>query len=274
MGMTIHISACIMCRNEAEKIGRALDSLAWADEVVVVDSGSTDGTVEIARAHATRPRVIHNDWPGYRAQREFMVGQCRNAWVFMLDADEEVSAGLAAALKEIQKKPDHGKLGIMAVPRRNYIARRYVRCWSPDYQKRLIHKDRIAWDSTSQFDTWGIKEGFTIGWIKAPGMAIEHNRLSPLDLKDFTDAGLVAERGELMATHLYNNGKRATFLHLLLRPWLTFLKYYILRGAFLDGRFGLVIAYKTTMGVMAKYSVLYGVEVVRLHDKYREGNER
>ena len=269
MGMSIRISACIMCKNEASKIARALDSLRWADEVVVVDSGSTDGTADIARAHSTQPRVIVRDWPGYRAQREFMVGRCRNEWVFMLDADEEVNADLAAAIGRLRAE-ELGKAGIVAMPRRNYIARRYVRCWSPDVQKRLIHKDRVAWDTSSQFDTWEVKPGFA---IKRIGGAIEHNRMSPYDLKDFTDAGLVAERGELMATHLFNNGKRATFLNLLLRPAATFFKYYILRGAFLDGRFGLVIAYKTTMGVMAKYSSLYGVEVVKVSQE-RASDER
>jgi len=253
------ISACIMCKNEATKIAAALDSLAWCQDVVVVDSGSTDGTVSIVQNHPTRPRLIHSDWPGYNAQRQFMVAQCRNDWVLMLDADEEISRDLARELQDLRAE-DLVTVGQCEMPRRNYIARRFVRCWGPDYQSRLVHKERIAWNPTSSFDLWSAKPPFTTRRLHS---AIEHNRLVPYDPHDFNDGHIMEERAAMLAAHMAANGKRAGFCTLLTRPMTTFLKYYVVKGGFLDGRFGLAIAYKTTIGVMLKYSVLYGNEELR-----------
>ena len=252
----MRISVCIICKNELAKIGVCLDSVAWCDDIVIVDSGSTDGTIEKAASHPAKPRVINHPWGGYNQQRQFAVGQCRHPWVLALDADEECSPELAA---EIQNLPENqtSAAAMYEMPRKNFIARRYVRCWSPDYQARLIHQQRVDWDDKSAPEIRRPKPGFRIPKLKRP---LLHNRLSPYITTDINDGPRMAEHAAILAESLRARGKHAKMMDMLFRPWLTFLKYYIFRGGFLQGRFGLVICYKTTIGVMLKYSVLYANE--------------
>lgn len=254
--MSIRVSACIICKDEERRIAAALDSLAWSDDVVVVDSGSTDRTLEIARNHPARPRIIHHDWQGYSLQRKFAVSQCWHDWVMTLDADEECDADLIRAIGTLDDTvAAHSAAFRMA--RRNYIAGRHVRCWDPDYQVRLIHRERVEWDATSMPEVRRPKAGFAIADL--PG-AILHNRVGDVRPIDFIDGTTMQDYAWVLAEALSKRGTRSGLLNLLLRPALAFLKYYLFKGAFLDGRFGLIIAYKAMIGVMLKYTALYARE--------------
>lgn len=258
MSTPIPISACLICRNAADRITTALNSLAWCEEIVVVDSGSTDATPELARNHPSgKVRLITRDWPGYNPQRQFAVSRCLCDWVLMLDADEECSPELRAELQALTPVQLESR-ALLKMPRKNFVAQRYVRCWSPDYQTRFVHRDRVAWDPRSLPEIRTPEPPFTAGQLRAP---LLHNRLTPYQPTDFNEGLRQALYAADLAAHMQLRGKRASLINLLFRPWMTFLKYYLLRGAFLDGRFGLVIAYKTTIGVILKYSVLYGHEL-------------
>ena len=252
----MRISVCIICKNEISKIGVCLDSVTWCDDIVVVDSGSTDGTPEAASAHGARPRVISHPWLGYNQQRQFAVGQCRHPWVLALDADEECSPELAVEIQALSES-QASAIALYEMPRKNFIAMRWVRCWSPDYQLRLIHQQRVDWDEKSAPEIRRPKPGFRVQKLQRP---LLHNRLSPFSQTDINDGPRMAEHAAILAETLRARGKHATLRDMLFRPVLTFLKYYIFRGGFLQGRFGLVICYKTTIGVMLKYSVLYADE--------------
>jgi (heptosyl)LPS beta-1,4-glucosyltransferase len=252
--MTLPISACIICKNEADKIVTCLNSLAWCTDIVVVDSGSTDSTTQIAAAHPAKPRVILQDWLGYSQQREFAVNQCRNLWVLALDADEECSPELSRQLTALNES-DITSTAILRLPRKNFIAGRWVRCWSPDYQDRLLHRQRTIWPNDNLPEVRRPSEGFGIKTLASP---LLHNRAAPYGLRDLCDGPVMVERAQLLAQNLFERGAHAGFRNIFFRPLLTFIKYYILRGGFLQGRFGLVVCYKTTIGVMLKYSVLYG----------------
>lgn len=267
--MTIAVSACIICKNEADKIRVCLDSLDWCSDIVVVDSGSTDATVQLARQHPARPRVIHQDWLGYGPQREFAVQSCVNPWVLALDADEECSPKLARDIQNISENAA-ARIAMFRMPRKNFVAGRLVRCWSPDYQDRLIHRNRVEWDATSLPEQRRPKPEFQTAEL---GGNILHNRLTPYRESDFNDGLIMAERAALLASQMAASGKQATTFKMLFRPVFTFLKYYLLRGAFLQGRFGLAIAYKTTIGVMLKYSVLYAQQNLGPRDDLRESKK-
>lgn len=257
MPAPIPISGCIICKNQAQRIALCLDSLAWCDEIVVVDSGSTDETVEICRRHPSgKVRVMHHDWLGFNGQRAFAVGECRNDWVLMLDADEECSPLLRDELRRLRAE-DLEEVGLFEMPRQNHIAKRHVRCWGPDYQTRFGHKERIAWSPVPIPEHREAKRPFLLKRLKSP---LLHNRLTPYSPEDLCDGRRMQEYGILLAQALREKGTRPSFFNLWFRPFFTFFKYYILKGGFLDGRFGLVIAYKTLIGSMLKFSVLYGDE--------------
>ncbi len=254
--MPIPVSACIICFNEAKSIGTALDSLMWCDDIVVVDSGSSDGTRDLVLAHPSKPRFITHQWPGYSAQRKFATEQCRHEWVLALDADEECSAELATLIAQLTLQATQ-QTAQFRMPRKNYLGGRYVRCWSPDYQTRLLNKSRVQWEAQSAPEVRRPLQGYSTGQLSG---ALLHNRLTPFDWCDFNDGPRMAEHAYILAQAMARNGRRANWMQLLLRPPVTFLKYYILRGGFLQGRFGLAICYKTTVGVILKYTVLYASE--------------
>ena len=256
------ISACVICKNQADRIGLALDSLAWCDDIVVVDSGSTDGTVEVAKRHASgKVRVVFEPWRGFAGQREFAAGLCRREWVLMLDADEECSPELRREIEGLGGTADaFEKTAIFEMPRKNFVAKRHVRCWGPDYQTRFIHRDRVVWDPAALPEKRSPKADFGLRRLKG---AILHNRLTPYSPLDFADGVRMQSYAELLSESMFKKGRRAGFLNLIFRPWMAFLKYYIFRGGFLDGRFGVAIAYRAMVGVMLKYSLLYGEELER-----------
>jgi hypothetical protein len=207
-------------------------------------------------AHPSKPRFITHQWPGYSAQRKFATEQCRHEWVLALDADEECSAELATLIAQLTLQATQ-QTAQFRMPRKNYLGGRYVRCWSPDYQTRLLNKSRVQWEAQSAPEVRRPLQGYSTGQLSG---ALLHNRLTPFDWCDFNDGPRMAEHAYILAQAMARNGRRANWMQLLLRPPVTFLKYYILRGGFLQGRFGLAICYKTTVGVILKYTVLYASE--------------
>lgn len=254
--MAITVSACIICKNEARRIGAALASLAWCEDIVVIDSGSTDGTVELAQNHPTKPRVLHHEWMGYGPQREFAVSQCRHEWVLMLDADEECDEHLSTEIRGLTEE-QVAKVGIFRMPRRNHMAGRHIICWGPDYQARLIHRARVEWDCTRIPERRRCKAGYQTRQLRG---CLLHDRHGEFKRVDLINGPQMAEYADELSEYLRTKGTRATWVNLAFRPLVAFVKYYVIKGAFLQGRFGLVIAYKSTVGVMLKYSALYAKE--------------
>jgi (heptosyl)LPS beta-1,4-glucosyltransferase len=181
----------------------------------------------------------------------------------MLDADEECDPALIAEIQHLDEST-LAHVGLCRMPRRNYLAGRYVRCWSPDWQTRLIHRDRVLWDPASIPETRRCKPGFTQRPLRG---SLLHDRRGLFRRTDLINGPQMAAYAEDLAESLRQRGQHASLLNLLFRPPLTFLKYYLLRRGFLDGRFGLIIAYKTTIGVMLKYTALYAKEELEAKTK-------
>lgn len=237
------ISATIITLNEERNLPRALESLTCVDEVLVVDSGSTDRTVEIARRYGAR--VLTNPWPGYAAQKNFAAGQAAHDWILSLDADEALSETLAAEIQQLKRngaRADGYRFPRMA----QYMGRWIRHCgWYPDYKLRLYDRHRGRWVGDYVHESVVVNgrvetlEG-TLHHFTCPSLS-EHVRT----LDRYTT---------LAAEELRARGQRPGLLRLLLAPPLTFLKTYLLQQGFRDGYRGLLISAMAAWYVFLKYA--------------------
>ncbi|MBI1372655.1 MAG: glycosyltransferase [Phycisphaera sp.] len=249
------ITICIAARDEETKIRPALQSAkacSWCDELLVFDSGSTDRTVEIARAFTDR--VEFHEWVSYSASKKNMTMAAKNDWVFILDADEQITPELAA---EIAALPDDAFEAhpVFIMPRKNYVLGRHVRAWGPDHQNRLIDRTRVHWPERAVHDERLPTEG-TVGRLRG---ALLHNAHVD-EWSDYFEGERYAARTEVLAAEMYRQGKRTGPINLLLRPWITFIKFYFVKLGFLDGAFGVMIAQKAAFSVQLKYARLWHMQ--------------
>jgi len=251
------ISVLICCANSETTLPAAIASAAWADEVVVVDSGSADRTAAIAQESAD---VYHVEpWRGYAGQKIFGMSLCQHDWIFILDGDEEVSPTLAKQIRALSDDRLRG-LDVVSVRRQNWVLGRRVRAWFPDRQARLIHRERAVWEEDALHDTCHPSE-------RSRGLELsghlEHKRVGIGGLESWSDyfsGKRMDERLMLVARQMHAKGKRATWWAIAFRPWMAFIKFYFIKRGFLDGTFGLLIAQKAAVSVQLKYAALWAVQ--------------
>lgn len=257
--MRERISACVICYNEERKIRRCLESLRWCDEIVVLDSFSTDHTVEICREYT--PRVIQQEWLGYVGQRNTVRELARNKWVLFMDADEEVSPALREEiLSEFERGP--GQYVGFEFPRQVYYLGRWIRHgdWYPDVKLRLFKKEYGRTEGEEPHDRVVVH-----GPVKRLNHPIYHYTYD-----DIADQLATLNRfSTITAQQRFVQGYRVHRTDLILRPALRFLKSYLLRGGFLDGMHGFLIAVISGFSTFAKYSKVYELSI-RQQDDYRE----
>lgn len=225
------LTVTVVTLNEAERLRACLESVAWADEIVVVDAESHDKTVAVAREFTDRVWV--RPWPGFAAQKNFALEQVRGDWILSLDADETVSPELRA---EIESTLAGGAAHDgYAVPRRNLFLGQWVRHGGlyPDWQLRLFRRGR------GRFRDRAVHEAVQVeGRVGRLRGHLVHRSYESLD--DFFER---AHRySTLAAADLVRAGARVRARELVLRPLGRFLGTYVLRGGFLDGRKGLLLA--------------------------------
>ena len=210
-------------------LGAALDSVAFADEIVVVDSGSRDDTVAIASARGAR--VLHQEWLGYGPQKRFAVDRAANDWVLCIDADERVSAELRAAIERELVAP---RFAAYRFPRANRFLGRRLRHGEgyPDLSLRLFDRRRAQWSADTVHETVVVSGG-VIGRLDGD---LHHE--SAETLATYLDKQ--NRYTSLQAVALFAAGKRASLLKLVGSPLVRFVRFYVLRLGFLDGRAGLV----------------------------------
>ena len=241
----VPITATIITFNEAANIQAALESLSWADEIIVVDSESTDDTVAIARRFTDH--VIVRPWPGYIAQKNFAADQATHDWIFSLDADERVTPELAAEITTaLAKGPSAAGY---RVPRVTFHLGRWIRStdWYPDYQLRLYDRRRARWAGKYVHES-----------VKADG-AVEYLR-SELQHFAYRDVAHHLETMDryttLAAKQMFEEGRRAGFLSLMVHPPAAFFRNYVLRGGFRDGKAGLIVSTMNARYVRLKFAKL------------------
>ena len=224
------LSVSIITLNEEKNIERCLQSVTWADEVVVVDSGSKDRTVELSKKYTDR--VIHNDWKGFADQKDFAMRSCSNEWVLSLDADEEISSELRAEIENLLKNPK--EFDGYYMPRKTYFNGKWIKScgWYPGYQLRFFKK------SLTKLTDRKVHEGFEVngkvGYLKGDILHYTHIDLKSTIAKINNYSTLEAEEKYLT--------KRSTPLNFILNPIAAFFQHYIIRRGFTDGVEGLLIS--------------------------------
>lgn len=242
------ISACIITFNEADRIGDCLASLAFCDEIVVVDSHSSDATREIAAAGGAR--VIARAFDGFRSQKQFAVDQAAHDWVLCLDADERVSDELRASIEAARAGGFADAAGYRFARLSEYFGRflRHGNAY-PDRVLRLFDRRRGGWRGTREVHEAAGVDG-PVRTLRGDLIHHPYRSLEQQLLK-------TQRYARMMAEHDFARGKRATLAKLVLAPAWRFWRGYVLRGGFLDGWHGLVYAYVRANYVRQKTIMLW-----------------
>ena len=244
------LSVCIICYNEAQNIGRCLDNVKWADEIIIVDSMSSDDTVDIARQYTGS--VFQRSWTGYADQKQFALSKACGSWVLSLDADEEVTPVLREEiLSEIDKS---GAKNGYRMPRRSFYQGRWINHsgFYPDRQLRLFRRNKGRWVGGRVHERVEI-EG-SVGDLK--------NDLLHYPYKGVISGQLqtVDNFSGLIASDRYDKGSRFHLILLLFRPMFKFFEVYLLKRGFLDGLPGLIIAVTSAYALFVRYVKIREIE--------------
>jgi glycosyltransferase involved in cell wall biosynthesis len=240
------VSAVIITRNESAHIADALDSVAWADERIVVDSHSTDDTVDIARR--VTDRVVLREFDGYIAQKNYAASLACHDWILSLDADERVSAPLAAEIRGLlEGRPSSGGY---QMPRVSFYLGKWLRStdWYPDSQVRLYDRRVARWQGRYVHESIAVqgKVGRLRGeLLHYPYRDISHH-LATID-----------RYTTLAARQMHEDGRRASIAGVALRPPLAFLRNYIVRLGAKDGSVGLLVSVLNSYYVLLKFAKLW-----------------
>ncbi|GMV28249.1 MAG: beta 1,4 glucosyltransferase [Rhodanobacteraceae bacterium] len=244
------LSACIITFNEIDRIDDCIASLAFCDEIVVVDSGSADGTAE--RAAALGARVVRRAFDGYRRQKDFAVTQAQHDWVLCLDADERVTPRLRDAI-ETARNAGFAAAGYRFARATDYFGAflRHGNAY-PDRVLRLFDRRRGGWRGDRE-----IHEHVSVdGPVTRLSGDLEHRAYRSL-----ADQLRRLERyAQLMAEHEHARGRRARLVNLVVNPLWRFLRGYLLRAGFLDGWRGLIYAWVEANYVRQKFIKLWLLE--------------
>lgn len=250
----LKITATIITLNEAEHIRTACESVSWADEVIVVDSGSTDGTVEIARKCGAR--CIEREWPGFAAQKQFAAGEAAHEWIFSLDADEEVSNELRASIEHLRSVNEAQIADGYFMARRAFYMGRWIRGgdWYPDRQLRLYKKSKGRWEGAYIHETVRMNADARVEVLRGDLLhytgtdAAEHHRL-------------LGERyAPLAARQMFEQGRRSSPAKIALMGPAAFFRSFLLKGGFRDGLVGFSIAAFSAHHAFLKYLMLWELQ--------------
>jgi glycosyltransferase involved in cell wall biosynthesis len=248
----VKISAVIITLNEEDHIRQAIESVSWADEVVVVDSGSTDRTVEIAESLGAR--VLFNEWPGFSDQKQFAVDRASNDWIFSLDADERVTDALKQEILGLREQEPVA--AGYTVPRLSYYLGREIRHggWYPDRQLRLFDRRKGRWNGAVIHESIAMSDGAKVGQLRGDILhysvrdAAEHERM------------IVERYAPLGAQKMLAEGRRTSHLKAVVSAWFAFVRSYFLKLGFLDGWAGFRIAYFSAHHTLMKHLILLDLQ--------------
>lgn len=242
------ISAFVICCNEEAKIRRCLESVKWCDELIVVDSGSTDKTLKICGEYTNS--IFHKDWTGFVAQKQFALSKCSKDWVLNIDADEEVSHELQKEIQEAltSKQQVDGYLLSRVV---FHLGKWWKKGgWYPEHRLRLCRRSKVTWGGADPHEKASVE-----------------GRVQKLqgDLHHYT-YGSIAEQVQSLnslssaaAQTLAKEGEGSGIKEIIFRPWIRFVKFYFFKKGFKEGFPGLIVAILEAFYVFLKYVKLWEI---------------
>lgn len=246
------ISATIITFNEEGNIREACESVRWADEIVVVDSESTDNTREIAKECGAK--VIVNSWPGFAAQKQFAIDQAQHEWILSLDADERVSEELRSSIENLKESGSLADGYLLS--RRSFYQGRWIRGggWYPDRQLRLFKKSKGHWKNRLIHESVEMEPGSKVDQLNGDLLhysvrdAAHHHRM-------------IGDRyAPLAAQQMFQEGKRTSPLKIGVAAPSAFIRSLILKGGFRDGLAGFSIASFAAHHAFLKHVMLWEIQ--------------
>jgi glycosyltransferase involved in cell wall biosynthesis len=241
------LSVIIITKNEETHIRRCLESVKWADEIIVLDSGSTDQTMSICREYTQQ--VFATDWPGFGVQKNRALEKASKDWVLSVDADEVLSSELATEIKNLLKTASSGSA--YRIQRISCYCGRWIRYgeWRNDWVLRLFKKNVARFDDVRIHESVQLVKAFPIGQLKN---TLQHYAYQDLSQVLHKINAYSSETAQLR----FEKGYRARMSTVLVRTGWNFFKGYILKRGFLDGREGFLLAISNALGVFYRYTKL------------------
>jgi glycosyltransferase involved in cell wall biosynthesis len=243
------LSVTVITRNEAADIAGALSSVSWADDIVVVDAGSTDDTVQIARQYTNR--VVVREWTGYVDQKNYAASLAAHDWILSLDADERVTPALAAEIRRVLASEPPA--AAFRIPRVTWHLGRWIRStdWYPDYQTRLYDRRVAQWAGRRVHEAVAVR-----GAVEQLTNDLQHYAYR--DLADHMET--IDRYTTLAAQQMHDAARRVSAIEVIAHPPFAFLRNYVLRGGFRDGVPGFIISAMNSFYVFLKFAKLWELQ--------------
>jgi hypothetical protein len=243
------LSITIITLNEEENIRHAIQSVYWAEEIIVVDSGSTDQTVKIAKELGAK--VIYNSWQGYGQQKNFAQKQASHTWIFNIDADEVVTPELREEIELTLKRVHSGELKACGfyLPRKTFYLGRWIRHggWYPNHLVRLVNREFANWTEPHVHEELQV-HGAVIGLTQP----LHHYAFSSIQDQILTNLRF----SRLGSQDLKKTGQQPSLCRLILKPIGKFIETYLIKRGFLDGLPGFIISVNASHSMFLKYAYL------------------
>jgi len=240
------LSVFIITHNEEKNIKACLESIKWADEIVVVDNDSNDNTIKICKEYTDR--IFQEEWKGYAKQKQSALDKTTGEWVLNLDADERLTPELRLEIENTLAYKERLKDGYL-IPFKSYFGGKWIKHggWYPDYHLRLFRREKGRFGNEEVHE--GVKIEGSIGYLKNPINHYTYNSISDFIKRMDLYTSLFAE-------DRYKKGKKAKWEQLIFRPPFTFFKMFFLQRGMLDGYYGFLLAILYSYYTFLKYAKL------------------
>lgn len=251
------ISAVIIAFNEEENIADAIISVDWADEILVVDSESTDKTTEIAES--LNAKVLTNKWHGFSKQKQFAVDSAAYDWIFSLDADERVSDRLKDEILKLKNQPENDLAAGYKIPRLSFYMNRWIRHggWYPDWQLRFFNRRKGKWKDVLIHESVEMQQDARVE--KLSGEILHYS----IPNADYHNRMIANRYAPIAAEQMFRRGRKTSQLKIFTAGLVAFLQTYILKLGFLDGFAGFCIARFAAHHAFLKHLLLWEMQQSR-----------